>query len=299
MAPMPVVVGVDGSEESLLAAEWAAQEAQRRGAPLRLVTAVTMPPRMHARGTDPQTVADKLRGDSTRALSEAVTRAGETSSGVLIDASLLDGAPALAVTDSGSGALMLVVGARGAGGFAQLLLGSVSRYAAMHAACPVVVVRQETSAVHGEVVVGIGDPLDATATLAFAFGEAAARGAAVVAVHGLSWNPAANLQPGGPERLAAEADCNLAEALRPWQAKYPVVPVRRDVVHGHVAEVLASYASRADLVVIGRHSSGHVIGGIQHAVLGHARGPVAIVPAFAVISDAVNVPDAAAVPVAG
>jgi len=299
MATMPVVAGVDGSEESLLAAEWAAQEAQRREAPLRLVTAVTMPPRMHARGADPQTVADKLRAESARALSEAVTRVEEASSGLLIDASLLDGAPALAVTASGSGALMLVVGARGAGGFAQLLLGSVSRYAAMHAACPVVVVRQETSAVHGEIVVGIGDLLDSAATLAFAFDEAAARGAAVTAVHGMSWNPAANLQPGGPERLAAEADGNLAEALRPWQAKYPAVPVRRDVVHGHIAQVLASYASRADLVVIGRHSSGHVVGGIQHAVLGHAHGPVAIVPGIAVVSDAVIVPDTAVVTVAG
>src|SRR5579864_6881485 len=176
MATMPVVAGVDGSAESLLAAEWAAQEAQRRGAPLRLVSAVTLPPRMHAYGADPQTVADKLRSESTKALSDAVTRAEEAASELLIDASLVTGAPALAVTASGSGALMLVVGARGTGGFAQLLLGSVSRYAAMHAVRPVVVVRQETSAVHGEIVVGIGDPLDATATLAFAFAEAAARG---------------------------------------------------------------------------------------------------------------------------
>lgn len=299
MSTMPVVAAVDSSEESLLAAEWAAQEAQRRGAPLRLVSAVALPPRMHAYGADPQTVADKLRGESAQALSAAVTRAEETSSGLLIEASLVDGAPALAVTASGSGALMLVVGARGAGGFAQLLLGSVSRYAAMHAACPVVVVRQETDAVHGEVVVGVGEPHDAAAALAFAFDEAAARGATVVAVHCLSRNPAANWQPAGPERLEAQAERNLTEALRPWQEKYPAVRVRRDVVHEHPAKVLASYASRTDLVVIGRHSSGHVVGGIQHAVLGHAHGPVAIVPDPAVISDTVIVPDAAAVPVAG
>lgn len=303
MATMPVVAGVDGSEESLLAAEWAAQEAQRRGAPLRLVSAVTMPPRMHAYGADLQTVADKLRGESAKALTEAVTRAKETSSGLLIDASLVDGAPALAVTASGSGALMLVVGARGAGEFAALLLGSVSRYAAMHAACPVVVVRPETSAVHGEVVVGIGDPLDATATLAFAFDEAAARGAAVVAVHCLTWNPAANWQPGGAERVTAQAEWNLAAALRPWQEKYPAVPVRSDMPHGHPARVLASYASRADLVVIGRHNhhAGPAIGGIQHALLSHAHGCIAIVPGTAtapdpvvpatIVSDTTFVPD--------
>jgi len=297
MATMPVVAGVDGSEASLLAAEWAAQEAQRHGAPLRLMSAVAQPPRMHAYGADPQTVADKLRGESAKALSEAVKRAEEASSGLLIDASLVDGAPALAVTASGSGALMLVVGARGAGGFAQLLLGSVSRYAAMHAVRPVVVVRQQTSAVHGEIVVGIGDPLDATPALAFAFDEAAARGATLVAVHCLSRNPAANWQPAGPERLEAQAERNLTEALRPWQEKYPAVPVRRDVVHEHPARVLASYASRADLVVIGRHShrSRPAIGRIQHALLSHAHGPIAIVPDTAVVSDDASAPDAALV----
>jgi nucleotide-binding universal stress UspA family protein len=301
MATMPVVAGVDGSEESLLAAEWAAQEAQRRGAPLRLVSAVAMPPRMHPLGVAPQTVADKLRGESARALSEAVTRSEEASSGLLIDTSLLTGPPALAVTDSGAGALMLVVGARGAGGFAALVLGSVGRYAAMHANCPVVVVRQETSAAHGEIVVGIGEPLDAAAALSFAFDEAAARRATVVAVHCLSRNPAANWQPAGPDRLAAQAERNLAEALRPWQEKYPAVPVRRDVVRDHPARVLALYASRADLVVIGRH--GHrgapAIGGIQHAVLSHAHGPVAIVPDTAVVDDAAVVPDAAVAATAG
>ena len=53
--------------------------------------------------------------------------------------------------------------------------------------------------------------------------------------------------------------------------------VRHDVIHGHPARVLANYSARADLVVIGRHGSPG-IGSIQHALLDHARGPVAIVP---------------------
>ena len=89
MAMMPVVVGVDGSEESLRAVEWAAQAAQRHGAPLRLVSAPVMPPRMRAHGGVPQTVADEMYGESVRALSEAVTRAEEVSSRLLIDASPL------------------------------------------------------------------------------------------------------------------------------------------------------------------------------------------------------------------
>jgi nucleotide-binding universal stress UspA family protein len=277
MATMPIVACVDGSEESLRAAEWAAREAQRRRAPLRLVSAAAMPPRMRAHGGIPQTVADELTGESVRALSAAVSRAEEVSSRLLIDASVLTGPPAVTVTASGSGALMLVVGARGAGGFAAMLLGSVSRYAAMHATCPVIVVREETGAVHREIVVGIRDPLDTSASLGFAFDEADARGAALVAVHSWHWLPAAARQPADSWRLAAEAETNLAEALAPWRDKYPGVTVRCDVVHDHPGHVLASYTGRADLVVIGGQRDGGV-GGIQHALLNHAHGPVAIVP---------------------
>jgi len=280
MTIMPVIAGVDGSEESLRAAEWAAREAQRRRAPLRIVSAAAVPPLMHARDAGRRTVADELCGESARALSQAVSRSAEVSPGLAIDASLLIGPAALAVTDSGAEALMLVVGARGAGGWPALLLGSVSRYTAMNARCPVIVVREEApSAVQPEVVVGLRDPQD-TATLAFAFDVAELRGATLVVVH--SWNglPAAAWRPTDPAQLAAEADWNLAEALGPWRDKYPAVPVRQDVVHDHPARVLACYSSRADLIVIGRHGggAGPAVGGILHAVLSHARGPVAIVP---------------------
>jgi nucleotide-binding universal stress UspA family protein len=271
MTMMPVVAGVDGSEESLRAVEWAAREAQRHAAPLRLVSATAMPPRMRAHGGVPHTVADEMYGESVRALGEAVTRAEEVTSRLLIDASPLAGVPALAVTVSGSGALMLVVGARGAGGFAAMLLGSVSRYAAMHAPCPLVVVREETSAVHREIVVGIGDPLDTSAALAFAFDEADLRGATLVAVHSWNWLTSAGWRPADAEQVAAEADKNLTEALAPWRDKYPDVSVRCDVVRDHPGHVLASYTGRADLVVIGRHGS--AVGGIQHALLSHAHGP--------------------------
>jgi len=280
MATMPVVACVDGSEESLRAAEWAAQEALRHGAPLRIVSAVAMPPRMHAYDIAPRAGADELCGESARALSEAAARSGEVSSRLVIDARILIGLPALAVADSGSGALMLVVGARGAGGFGAMLLGSVSRYAAMHASCPVIVVREGACTAHLEVVVGIHDLQDTSAILEFAFEEADLRGATLVAVH--SWNglTAATWHPADPAQFAVEADRNLAEALGPWRAKYPAVPVRQDVVQGHPARVLTSYSSRADLVVISRHGrgAGSAVGGIQHALLSHARGPVVIVP---------------------
>jgi len=187
MATMPVVAGVDGSEESLRAVEWAAREAQRHRAPLRIVSAPALLPRMRPSAHPPETVAARLKSEACRALDEAITRSREVAPGQLIDVDLLAGPPALAVSQCGVGALMLVVGARGSGGFAAMMLGSVSRYVASRASCPVVVAREETSAVHGEIVVGIRDPQDAAGTLAYAFDEAAVRGANLIAVHSWNW----------------------------------------------------------------------------------------------------------------
>jgi hypothetical protein len=102
---------------------------------------------------------------------------------LLIDTDPLDGPPAQMVTHSGSGALMLVVGSRGSSAFTAMVIGSVSRYAALHASCPVVVVREETMATHRQVVVGIRNPDDCAAALAFAFEEAQLRNAHLLAVH--------------------------------------------------------------------------------------------------------------------
>ena len=286
MATKPVVVAVDGSEESLLAAEWAALEANRQRQPLRIVSAPAMVPRMHSTQVSPATAASVLRGASARALRTAVTRVEEVAPGLEIATELLSGPPALAVADSGSGAAMLVVGARGAGGFTAMILGSVSRYAAARATCPVIVIRQASMAVHREVAVGVRDPQDTTEALTFAFEEATARHADLVVVHAWHWFPSALRAPVDqdamdtpfhPEQISDEASRSLSASLNRWREKYPDVRVRHDVIHGHPARVLANYSARADLVAIGRHGSPG-IGSVQHALLGHARGPVAIVP---------------------
>jgi nucleotide-binding universal stress UspA family protein len=291
MTTKPVVVGVDGSEESLRAVEWAALEAKRHSSPLRIVSAPSLVPRIHAYNASPAAIANALRGMAARALDAAINRSEEVAQGLPITTALLSGPPPLAVAECGVGASMLVVGARGAGGFAAMVLGSVSRYAATRAPCPVVVVREESMAVHREIAVGIRDPQDTDQTLAFAFEEAALRGADLVAVHTWFWFPAAlrlsagaaELRPTDPDRIAAEAASSLTAALGGWRDKYPGVRVRHDVIHGHPARVLASYSARADLVVLGRHGHpadvGPGIGSIQHAVLDHAHGPVAVVPA--------------------
>lgn len=149
MKPDLVVVGTDGSEQSFHAVEWAAREAVMRGAALRIVSVPMLPPRMswrHVPEGTPDTVADTIVKSCEHALAAAAGRAAETEPGLAVDTALLAGPSASALIDAAAGASMLAVGSRGGGGFAALVLGSVSRYVATRAGCPVVVVREETMA---------------------------------------------------------------------------------------------------------------------------------------------------------
>src|ERR1019366_6139093 len=238
MATPPVVAATDGSEESTRAVEWAAREADLRGAPLRIVSAIGLLPRMIGRPGGPglDTVADAIAKDRDRALAAAATRATQLALDLLIDTGRLDGPPARAVTQSGSGAQLLVVGSRGAGAFTAMMLGSVSRYVATHACCPVVVVRDETAVPHRQVGVGLGDLDHCADALRFAFEEASLRAASPVAI------PAWHGPPGRARvRLSARADL---------------------VVIGRHA----------------RHPGLTGPGAVTHAVLNHAHGTVVTVP---------------------
>ena len=286
MSAKPIVAASDGSEESLRAVDWAAREAVLRGAPLRIVSAPGLLPRMAASQghSEYETVSDVIRDESDHALTAATARAAKVAPDLLIDADHLSGGPAEAVTEAGSGALMLVVGSRGVGAFAALILGSVSRYAATHASSPVVVVREEIGAAHRQVGVGIGGLEGNTAALTFAFEEAALRKASLVAIH--AWQtPQGDISRAGtalaaPGRnaLEAEATRQLDALLDEWREKYPDVPVSHDVVHGHPGRILSGLSARADLVVLGRHPAHHGPGAVIHAVLNHAHGPIVTVP---------------------
>jgi nucleotide-binding universal stress UspA family protein len=273
MATSPIVVGADGSEASLRAVEWAALEAARRSAPLRIVAVAALPPHMQPRHEQPATVADVLDEASAQGLATAAKRATDAAPGVLVDTDLMDGSPARVLVEAANGASMLVVGARGAGEFTALILGSVGRYAAMHAPCPVVVAHEESADVHHEVAVGVGRPDEADeGTLTFAFEEAAQRGASLRAVHAWSRFP--------PAEPSDEAAARLTWILGEWRKRYPGIQTSQDVVHGHPGRILASFTARADLVVIGRHDQdgGPGVGSVQHALLNHAHGPVAVIP---------------------
>src|SRR5215475_9927889 len=107
MATKPVIAGGDGSEESLLAVEWAAQEASRHSSPLRIVSAPDVMPRMHAYHASPAEISAALRGIAARALAAGITRSEEVAPGLPVGTRLLSGSPAMAVADCGSDASML------------------------------------------------------------------------------------------------------------------------------------------------------------------------------------------------
>ena len=286
MTVNPIVAAIDGSPEALRAVGWAVGEAVLRDAPLRIVSAVELPPRMSPRkdAHGPSTVAEIVTAERDHDLTAAAERATAISPDLRVSTGTLSGPVAQAVADSGAGASMLVVGSRGAGAFAAMILGSVSRYVATHAACPVVVVRDDSNASRqGQVVVGVRDAEDGDATLTFAFEEAALHSASLLAVH--AW------QADDPDLLANEgpvpgshagqagAARQLESLLDGWRQKYPGVAVSQEVVHGHPGRALAGLSARAGLIVLGRHYPHRGPGRVIHAVLNHAHCPVATVPA--------------------
>jgi nucleotide-binding universal stress UspA family protein len=283
MIAKPLVAATDGSEESLRAVEWAAREAVVRGAPLRIVSAVQVPAMIGLQvRPDRGFVADLIHHERDQAFSDAAARAAAVAPGLQVDTVPLTGPPAQAVTASGSDASMLVLGSHGSGVFGWMALGSVSRYAAAHASCPVVVIRGETAAVHRQIGIGIGDLEACADSLTFAFGEASLRKASLMAIHAVHLPAISRAWPSAHDLAGIEADAarQLAGLLDTWRSKYPEVPVSQDVVRGHTGRALVGLSARADLVVIGRHAEHPVPGpgSVRHAVLNHALDPVAVVP---------------------
>ena len=142
MSSKPIVVGTDGSKEALFAVEWAALEAVRRRLPLRIVSVPVMPSRMRAPNASPATVAHYLRENARQALDAATRRAKELVPEHTPETALLDGPPAVALLKAAAEVSLLVVGAHGGSALGAMVLGSVSRYAGLHAPCPIVVARR-------------------------------------------------------------------------------------------------------------------------------------------------------------
>lgn len=281
-----IIVGVDGSEQSMDATGWAAEEAGRRDASLQIVYVVT--PWLFDVPVDPRAgaVREGLLEGGEEIVERAVARARERVPGLEVDGVQTGGQPAEVLIERSRDALMLVVGTRGTGGITGLLLGSVALQAVSHAFCPAVAVRGTEAAEHGEVVVGVDGSVSSGAAIAFAFEEAAMRQARLRAV--LAWGHPVSTGPGDmrplvydSELLAAEEERILTGSLAGWREKFPDVEVVHDVVHAKPVRALSGASARADLLVVGSRGrggfSGLVLGSVGHAMLHHAHCPLAVV----------------------
>ena len=135
-----ITVGVDGSDRSILALNWAAQEAAAHGHVLCVLTAWSIPVTALSPGGLPAPFpVDELEGDARAAQDAAIAKA-TIPAGVEVQHVIVEGGPGSALLDAAKSADLIVIGSRGHGGFAGLLLGSVGQQVTGHAACPVVVV---------------------------------------------------------------------------------------------------------------------------------------------------------------
>ncbi|MER6283163.1 universal stress protein [Streptomyces sviceus] len=279
----PVIVGVDGSAESLAAAEWAAREAVRRKRLLRLLHVRSWHPRQDG---EPATAAQRL--SARRALRRAGDRIGRTCPEARWEEEQVDGPATAALLRVAERADVLVLGSRGLSGFTGFLVGSVALGVAARTVRPVVLVPvafRET--VHRDVVLGLdlADPCDQV--VEFAFEAARTRGARLRAVHAWQPPPPYALGPGeiglieGPRR-ADEWREFMAAILEPWRDKYPGVEVVETLTEGRAPSALIRAASGAGLLVVGRRTSPSPVlsrtGPVAHAVIHHADCPVAVVP---------------------
>ncbi|MEV0696276.1 universal stress protein, partial [Streptomyces sp. NPDC050388] len=287
----PVVVGVDGSAESLAAAEWAAREAARRGRALRLLHARSWHP-----GQDrPQAVPAGERHRARRVLRAAAARVRAACPGVPLDGRQVAGPAPAALVGAAGEADLLVLGSRGLGRLSSLVVGSVALGVVAQATRPVVLVRAGTAGQAADaagtgrrgVVVGVDVTEPCDAVLAFAFEAARLRHARLRVLHAWRAPDRLTLGPGevglaGAPQRAEEWLGFLSAVLRVWREKYPEVEVLPTVVEGRPAGALLEAASGADLLVVGDRLTGRRgmprTGPVTHAVIHRVGCPVAIVP---------------------
>ena len=271
-----IIVGVDGSQGSRSALHWAARTAAARDVGCRAIAAWQYPanavtPAGPARLPGPEEM-DERTCDAVRTVVREELDADadrvEVEAGRGPAASVLLAAAARADTD------MLVVGARGLGGFAGLLLGSVSQECVEHSSCPVVVLRGDPDPSDGPIVIGLDGSEGAAHALAWAIDLAEATGVPIVAVH-------------APIVGANNAMMDASrQALERWCAPNAArtITFEMRIEQGDARTALEDVAGEtgAALLVVGTRGLGPVRGLLLGSVAGYVARysdrPIAIVP---------------------
>jgi nucleotide-binding universal stress UspA family protein len=289
MSTRPVVVGLDRSDQGRAAVEYAAELASRRHLPLRLVH-VFEPMQFGVRptiGSSPN-IEHVLKNSAQRLVDETLEVLAAVFPDVEVTAVLEVGSPSARLLEESEHADTLVLGSRGTGGFADLVIGSTAMHVSAHAACPVIAVPSPPDAdvVRHGVVVGVDGSDAAEAAIGYAFEVASDLGETLTAIH--AWHDPARTGVGTmmlityePEEVAKAERQALADLLAGWQAKFPDVVLEAKVVLGHPVHSLVSRAANARMLVVGSRGRGPlsslVLGSVSHGVLHHATGPVAVV----------------------
>ncbi|MEV4611579.1 universal stress protein [Kitasatospora sp. NPDC049258] len=269
---LPVITGVDGSEASLAAADWAAREALLRDRPLRVLHALPlMPHLLPSWCAQPRPAGADLLHDVRHVLAvrhpQLAVRTEEVHDAVTS-----------ALVAAGEDAELLVLGARGSGGFPELRVGATALHIAARVGCPTVLVPLEPLGPQPreQVVIGVDARRPAEAAIEFAFEAARRYGLPLRAVDAGAAPPTEGTGSGRGGESAL-----LARVLQPWQAIHPEVQVVADIEGAGPGRVLVEASAKARLLVLGRRPTDRagVLGPVAHAVLHHADCPVAVVPA--------------------
>ncbi|MGW2705378.1 universal stress protein [Streptomyces sp. NPDC001340] len=283
-----VTVGLDGSPESLAAARWAADEAEKRRLPLRLLHAWPL------LAPEPARVPAEVDQNywAKRLVHTARAELQARHPGLSIVGNLVADDAQSALLQAASESEMTVLGSRGLEPVESYFLGDISMPVVARAERPVVLVRADPaeqgmpSAPASRVVVALKLHGSSDTLLDFAFHTAAARGLPLLAVHGSSVPLHARVPWGVDhevtEEITRDAYRQLSEALHLWRGKYPRVDVTESVRLASPAKAVVQAAEGTALLVVGRrrHRHGLVphLGPVAQAAVHHGRCPVAVVP---------------------
>jgi nucleotide-binding universal stress UspA family protein len=226
---------------------------------------------------------DDLRRGAAGSLEDMAEEVRTAYPDLVVTAQFIEGSASAVLIAESQHAEITVLGSRGVGGFAGLLLGSVSAQVAAHGHGAIVVKRPATDP-DGPILVGYDGSPASAAALAFGVKEAVGRRVplAVVSVY---WEDLdiRHRAPADPALAAARASEQLLnQAVEPAMERHPDLKVKTQALHGRKADqVLVEQSAHAGLTVVGCRGrggfAGLLLGSVSRTLVHHAAGPVAVV----------------------